>query len=54
MKASLKDILWLLSGDLTVMADMLLDVPEIVQKAQEVVDGKAGYDELLELSYEYF
>jgi hypothetical protein len=51
---SKNDVLWLLSGDTTVMFDLLADVPELCTMAQEVASNRAEYNQLLELSYEYF
>lgn len=48
------DVLWLLSGDTSVMYELLLDVPEIVKGACDVRDKKITYDSLLKLSYKHF
>ncbi len=50
----IREIIWLLSGDTTVMVELLEDTPEIMEMAQKVADKKASYDELLNLSYEFF
>jgi hypothetical protein len=52
--ATINELFYMLSGDTTVMYGLLVEVPELVQKAKEVVNGKAKYKDLLELSYEYF
>jgi hypothetical protein len=54
MSFSLSDILWLLSGDTTVMYELLADNKQIVAMARDVSDGKAKYEDLLKLSYEHF
>jgi len=51
---NINELFYMLSGDTTVMYSLLVEVPELVQKAKEVVNGKAKYKDLLELSYEYF
>jgi hypothetical protein len=52
--ANYNDILWVLSGDTTVMFEMLKDVPELVNKAKQVSEDKAKYKELVKLAYKYF
>ena len=44
----------MLSGDTTVMFEMLADNSEILAMARLVANNKADYDDLLELSYEHF
>lgn len=51
---SANDILWLLSGDTTVLYELLADNKAIVSMAQKVANKKASYEDLLKLSYKYF
>lgn len=52
--ANTSEVLYMLSGDTTVMYSLLVDTPEIVKKATEVANNKAKYNDLLELSYKFF
>ena len=52
--AKANEILYMLSGDTTVMYGLLIEIPELVQKAKQVANDQAKYSELLELSQEYF
>lgn len=52
--ATVTEVLWMLSGDTTVMYSLLEDVPELVALAGKVASGDASYEQLLKLSYEYF
>lgn len=53
-KAVKNEILWILSGDTTVMFELLADNPDISDLADQVVNGKAKYSELLALANESF
>lgn len=48
------DVLWLLSGDTTIMFELLADEPELVKMAQKVANKKAKYQDLKELVNNYF
>ncbi len=48
------EIISMLSGDTTVMFEMLADNSEILAMARLVANNKADYDDLLELSYKHF